>query len=838
MKKGTSSILFKMGLRSVKSGWKQFLSIIAIGAIAMTLLVGLLANAQSLENRVNYVYSEGNLADMWVTTSKHESGDREAIEKLLEDGESIDSRLYMSTASNGSEVYLGVYQDSPKISKYYGDIDAGDAEFDETDYFLMDKESKKGVNAGTGYNIGDKFRFPLDISSYGFSQYAKVLNAYLKKGKTNFLTDKTIYLTTTVTGFMSYPENITKSTYNTSVALMADKTFYKLVDAKLRDAFEDEGVDLAYTFLSMAGLFNYPSEEEGWHFTNPNQYLLTLNNDSRVNALRKDIQDYFKSKESNNLYLVTSRTDMPFYTTIDSDVTSARQFTFVFPFVFFVTAILVILTTLSQRILSERLQIGTMKAMGLSKGQIYWYYIGLTLILVGIGTVIGLIVGPLLIPKILGLKYSIVYSLPALTYTFPWLYASLASLLFLGIGAFVTWIICRSELSLKPAESMRPKPPSARMKPKNASEKGKSVFALSAKMAFRNIRLSIDKSIMVVIGVAGCAALLVCGFGIGDTCIYGIDHDVADFHNQDISVEILSGMKSEEAKELIGSVEGVGKCEGVMKAKSTIYLPEGPQTNANFWIIEDDSKMFDLTFGINEIAISTKVANAIGAKVGDNVTFQYNNNDYNATVGAVYEAFAYNGAVVHMGGDFFSGKKFNPINYGVYVNDGYNVNEVAKQILAKEGIKEAETADEWRSYINGIMSSVVTMANAVKTFAVLLALVVVYNLSLMNYKERMRDIATLKVLGFTRSEIALSLLLENLTLTIIGVAIGLACGYPFLLAVMGTNKVELVEYLYFIKPVSYVYSFLLTFVVTLAISIFLSVKVKKIAMVESLKSVE
>jgi putative ABC transport system permease protein len=136
------------------------------------------------------------------------------------------------------------------------------------------------------------------------------------------------------------------------------------------------------------------------------------------------------------------------------------------------------------------------------------------------------------------------------------------------------------------------------------------------------------------------------------------------------------------------------------------------------------------------------------------------------------------------------------------------------------------------------MSGILVMTNAVKIFAILLALVVLYNLALMNYKQRTRDIATLKVLGFFKKEIALSLLIESLTLTFIGSLIGLALGYPFMLAVMETNRVTLVEYLYNINLLTYAISFILTFIVSVVINSYFSFMTRRIQMVESLKSVE
>jgi putative ABC transport system permease protein len=129
---------------------------------------------------------------------------------------------------------------------------------------------------------------------------------------------------------------------------------------------------------------------------------------------------------------------------------------------------------------------------------------------------------------------------------------------------------------------------------------------------------------------------------------------------------------------------------------------------------------------------------------------------------------------------------------------------------------EADTTADWNRQIDDIMSGVHIMTNAVKGFAIILAIIVLYNLALLNFRERTRDIATLKVLGFTKHEIASSLLWETMSLTAVGVIFGMLLGYPFLLAVLKLNTVQLVQYLYHIYPLTYVYSFLLTFIVAFA----------------------
>ena len=836
-KKSTLSLLNKMTLRSLKNGWKQFLAVILIGAIAVTLFVGLLSNAASFENQVNKAYSDGNLADLWVTTSKYDQDDIDNIEGLLNEGDEVEGRLYLPCEIPGHTVYLVVTKDSPSISKPYGDIESLE-NVSDGEYFYLDKEMKQTASSsdiGT-YALGQQVSFSFNLSSFGSLSSVSFLDDFVLEGKENIFTKESLTLTSTVTGFISYPENVTKSSYNSSIILMSDKTFKKAFQQVLDENFDKSCHYLIYNALkSSLGFSSMYSET----LTNPNQYLITVKDTSKLTSLKNNIQEYFNSKDTNNLVLITEKKDMPFYVTLDNDVSQARQFTFVFPFIFFAVAILVILTTLSQMILKERSQIGTLKAIGLTKKEITWHYISLAMAMVFIGIVLGEIIGPLIIPNILGQKYTLLYSLPKREYNFPTLYALLTAFVFLGITALVTYLVIRKEIQLKPVESMRPKPPSVKLKAHD-SKKNQKVLSLSLKMGFRNIILNKIKSLMVLIGVMGCTALLVCGFGINDTIDYGVDHDVTMYRNADITVTFASSRSKEDALIDISKINGIKTTELSITSKSSIYKENGPQTSSNIYIIQENSEFIHVDFKTDEVAISQKISRVTQATVGDEIVFQYNNKKYKATVGVVYDAFVYHGIMVHQNASFFkdieASLKYPTVH--VRLNDNADVDKVASQISNLSYVTTAATKKDWQKSIDSALSSVQVMTNAVKVFAILLAIVVLYNLSLMNFKERGRDIATLKVLGFSKFEIALSLLVESLLLTFVGVLFGFALGYPFLQLVLNTNIVELVEYLVHISPLSFLYSFLLTFIVALVVNLILVRKTKSIKMVESLKSVE
>lgn len=835
-RKSSFSILNRMTLRSLKHGWAQYLAIIAIGAIAVTLFVGLLANADSFEDRVNTAYDAGNLADIWVTTTSCDSEDEKAIEEIIEGEGNVEGRFYTSATVSNSSVYLSVTEKMPTISTIYGEsyIDPSYEEFLYLDKELMKTDTSSMAET---YSIGDVISISLDISSYVKDYDLSLLDDYVLKGKTNVFTQEKVTFHSTVTGFVSNPENITKSTYNSSLVMMSDRVFRKAFDTLIDENFQPIVKPVLYQVLQDSLGFKDYYTSSG--LSNPNQYLITLYDEDKASEFKEKIQDYFNSKEKSNLYLITQRKDMPFCVTLENDVKQARQFTFVFPFVFFAVAILVILTTLSQMVLKERSQIGTMKAIGLTKRDIYWHYILMTLILVGIGTLLGEIIGPIIVPNILGQKYSLLYSIPKWTYTFPTLYGILTAVAFLFLSALVTFLICRKEVSLKPVESMRPVQPKLKNIVRNDKEKKQSVFVLSIKMALRNIRLNKAKSLMVFIGVIGCTALLVCGFGIEDTVNHGIDHAIEYYHNADITVTFDTSKDDEQAKSAFQDIEGVEFIEPTLHTVSNMYLEDGPQMNSNLYIVQEENSHLKYKFSKDKVIISQKVSRSTGAKAGDIIHFQYNNTPLEAEVEYVYEGFVYHGIFIHSDASIL--ESFGKIRYmsaSIDIAEGASLVDVKNRILESEEATEAVTVEEYQLQINDVLSSVLIMTNAVKVFAILLAIVVLYNLALMNFRERTRDIATLKVLGFTRKEISLSLMVESLSLTAGGVILGMISGYPFMLAVLMTNIVDLVEYLYFIAPLSYFLGFLLSFVVAFVVNLYLMMKIKKVMMVESLKSIE
>ncbi len=809
----------------------------------MTLFVGLLSNAESLSERVNSFYDAGDLPSMWVITKEHEKGLGDSLKNagILDEGDRVDSRFQINARLNSHIVYGAITADMPTLShpiEVEGEQTEGDS------FFFVDKSlSEDAAKNGEAIKIGEECTVTYAFSSYveNFSSLvdsAYDLGYFKSEAKKDEFKEGEIATKAKVTGIMTFPENVQSSKYYSSTYLMSKSVFASSIHESLGEYFNDDGLTAIESYLGL-NLETKPTSES---FPQDNEYLIALADSGTLSKKKEGIEQYFDEHAvfgKDNLASLLDRSLNPWSATVETEVLEATQLTFVFPIVFFLVAVLVILTTLSQIILKERTQIGTMKALGLSKGQIYFHYLSLTFALVLIGTLIGYIAGPLIIPSIMAMKYNILYTLPARSlFVFPWWQALTAFACFAVVSLLAAVLAIHKEISLTPVQSMRQEVISFKSKTK-VKDKKRSPLSLSARMAFRNIRINKLKSAMVVVGVFGCTALLLCGFGIENTLDRGIDNDLNLFYSSSLSVTYTSSRKS--ANDL-ASYFSNGEVSDVDEYHSSSINATfaGKSMSTTLRLFHDDHPYFRADLAERgTVTISKKLTEEIGVKQGDTISFEFQNAEISAVVGKVIEAFAVNGVYGYLSDPLFNVSVPTYNGAWVQVKEGV-APETVKATLLKECnyVSSVRTQKDTTDQINSVMNGIRIMTNAVKVFAILLALVVLYNLALLNFRERSRDIATLKVLGFSKVEIAMSLILETISLTSLGIFLGFFAGYPFMYAVLFVNRVPLVKFMYTVFPVSYLYAFLITFVTSLLINIYLSAMTGKVKMVESLKSVE
>ena len=684
-----------------------------------------------------------------------------------------------------------------------------------------------------------------------------------------------------VNGIMSHPENIQNSTFNPSYFMLGTRTLLSSIVDKVNSAIDmneiisdvelqpdyegkQDLVNILKKYQPVISLFQLSevskvkdqimdtNDEETVKSAKRiyNQYIIKVDEKYTIEEIYNDILNYFDtpvtdSNKHSLLMDISDKSSYPSNSVIQNDIVQSRQLTYCFPIIFFVVAVLVVLTTLSQMMLKQRTQIGTMKALGITRKQILIYYLSFVNIIGIVGLLVGVIVGPILLPQIMNIKYSILYELPKLGYTFPWFAFLLMFVLVVGSLSLITYLIIRKELSYQPAASMRPATPKIKFKENKHETKNTSLM-----IALRNIRVHITKSFMVIIGVMGCTGLLICGMGIDDSIDYGKNIDVQGLLSSDFTATYNSNIEKGKVEEEVLKITGVESCNEYNLSVLAVKNEETEKKNKmNFFYFPRETKSFSYDdsldnghWDLNCVALTEAKANDINAHVGDTVSFTINNTIYKKKVDYIFYSFSSNAIFIYEETipDLFTTRN------GCWVNSKKDdkgdpimtVNYLKNNILDVSGIDSCYSYQDNQDRIESYMTSVHTMTGTIKVFAILLAIVVLVNLAILNFQERLRDIATLRVLGFSKFEIARSLVYEVMILTFIGALIGLLLGVPLEILVLSTNVTPLVSWHYVIYWYTFLLAFVISFITALLVNIAISYKIDHIDMAESLKSIE
>ncbi len=558
-------------------------------------------------------------------------------------------------------------------------------------------------------------------------------------------------------------------------------------------------------------------------------------------------------------WLVMDRTKNPGVVSFESDAERVDNIAAVFPFIFFLVAALVALTTMTRMVDEERMLIGTFKALGYSRARITSKYIIYALVASGIGAAVGIVALSLILPPVIMEAYAIIYYVPHVTIMpidLP--IALLAASLGVGVTLVSTWFACAATLRESPANLMLPRAPKS----------GKRILleritplwsrlTFLWKVTFRNIFRYKKRFVMTVIGIAGCTALLLTGLGLQDSINDIIDKQfgatvnynvVVTFDDEDVSdegvarIEELMGGGAHVSEENIKPITPGGE-----ELTATLISPEDPAAFQQLWKLRERVGGEEIVLGEDGVVINEKLAGELDAKPGDTITIAEQDDMGNATssryelvVTGVMENYIAN--YVFMGGDIYRdtfGRE--PTYTSIYGNIGEGAEvhqEFSDSAHGVEGVKTVafndETIDTYRTMLKSVNMIVVVLVVA----AAALAFIVLYNLTNINITERAREIATLKVLGFTRREIYNYIFRETLLLTMVGALAGLFLGIFLEGFVVVTAEVDYVMFGREIHPASFAWAFLLTIVFALVVMVFMRRKLDGIDMVESLKSNE
>ncbi len=765
------NVLFRKTLREIKENINQYITVIIIAILSVTLFTGIYANWQDFAYKVDLIYQKSNMADAIVMTDNNQQD----IKTYL-DSNSInyEERLYLLGTVKNYNVIVASFNEKSTIDiPAYASVDKIDASMVLVDEnFLIKNE----------LNINDTFT--LNVSNIN------ILGIELSN----------IALEFTISGTMTHPEALDNSEYQPNFLYIGEEAIAKAIN----QLYTNINIDIILNII-------------------PSLYNQILIKD--LNAA--SVIDYINNNYT-TLYAL-NRSDLPSNMNIEADIIQAKQLIYIFPIIFYLVALLIILTSISQLIDKEQKNIGLLKALGYSNWEILMHYTNIFVILCLIGGIIGIILGPLIIPAVMNQKYDILYQIPNIaTPIFRPFY--LLSVLLLIVIVYLTAIIALTNILKKvPATSIRGEN-SYNMKATLFDHlPTKKENFLTLKMALRNMKRKISRTLMVLFGVMGCSALLLCGFGIEDT----LDNSIAT-EKELIPFDItLSYNTNISLKENYKNISNILYADEYTKLQVNIINDK--MISSYLFILPETSHIFVPTYDEFSCLISSKVANEINAQAGDKIRFIYDGISYDVTITDIVDLSLSQGIFISRASNLLD---IAPNNCWVKLNDNTKSEDTLEEFLSIDDISSGMTMSELEQEAENRLSSIRIMTNTIKIFAILLAIVVLYNLALLNFKERIKDIATLKVLGFSHKEIAASFLIEILILTVAASLLGLAIGYPLMYGVLVINENPLLSYLYNINISSYIYTLLLTGGFGIMVNLLMSTFINKVKMVESLKAVD
>lgn len=763
------NVLRKKVVREIRTSYLQYLSVIMIAMLAVTLFTGIFANYKNFDDRVKKVYEETNMCDIVITYSEHDEKDEKYLqEKYFE----YERRIYFTGLTENVGFNAIVFDENTKMN-VPTDISVDKITLDDV---LVDNNLLKKRNIKIGDTIAIEFN--------------------------------SISIDLKITGTMVHPEALDNSTYGNGLIYIG----YNAMSESLKEKFGLLGTAIINNMYT--------------------QYIIKCadNSEKNLDNYLDDINDYFLNKENNNLLFAVKRSNLPTNVSIESDVIQAKKMLYVFPVIFYLVAILIILTSISQLINKERMNIGIMKSFGYTRSEILKHYMTIAIVLCLIGSIIGIILGPAIIPEVMNTKYKYLYQLPQYKVPFvrfEYLYSVIILIL---VSVVASYAVCKGEINKKPIESLRGEN-SIDMKPILIEKTHLfKKIPLTIRMALRNMRRKISRTLMVVLGLLGCSSLLVCGFGIDNTLNYGLNLEIDELIAYDISVSYKNATFIKDELTKISGIEQVDEY-----AKLNVTLQGKNAISSYLYLLSNDGNIFSPDYHKDGALVSKKVANEIGINVGDEIKIIYNNTLHIKKVVDIVELCITQGVFISEDNIDI---EFKPTASWIRISNSDLSDSVNNEIKELANVSSTMTRSEMHERADSVTSAIRLMTLTIKTFAILLAVVVLYNLALLNFEERTKDIATLKVLGFTRTEIGTSLTFEILVSTLIGSLIGLIFGKPLLVLVMSINENPLLSYIYHIDAITYLYTILLTCGVSILINTIFAFLTKNVKMVESLKSVD
>lgn len=565
-----------------------------------------------------------------------------------------------------------------------------------------------------------------------------------------------------------------------------------------------------------------------------------------------DGRDELASLERPEWYVLGRGTNVG-YASFEGDCDRMESLSTVFPTMFFLVAALVALTTMTRMVDEERGVIGAYKALGYGRLRIASKYLIYAAVPSVLGSLFGIVLGNQTLPRICWSAYLMMYRGPDLLVVHQPVFNTIGCVASAACTLGATAFACRSELRETPASLLQPKAPKA----------GKRIFLeyirplwkrlkFTQKVTCRNLFLYKRRLFMTIVGIAGATGLLLTGFGIKDSVSGIVEKQYSEIYLYDTIVSLKDNEVSDGAREILdgdsfdGWMTVMKKSTDLMAGDASysgyVLVPENAEDLGTYINLRDRKTGESVEFTEGSVLVTEKLAGLLGVDVGGTITIENESGRrVDFTVTGIVENYVYH--YLYISPELYESEMNEPfepseIDAVCVETDGEARETIAAQLQEQEGVATAGFTEDTRASFDDLVESLNSIILVIIFCAGALAFVVLYNLTNINVTERQRELATIKVLGFRDGEVAGYIYRETSLLTILGCAVGLAFGVLMHSFVIQTVEVDMVMFGRTVEPLSFVYSALLTLLFAVIVDLVMYPKLKKIDMVESLKSVD
>lgn len=834
-----NALTLKNLLREIKRTFTKFLSIFAICALGVAFFAGIRATSPDMKEAGDRLYNTYNLSDISVISTSGLTADNIRDLESIEGIRAVRASLFVDAMARGTgekEKNLRLYSMPIKLKSEYAP--------------LIDLIPDYGIDTSPEYEMNGveivSGRMPLNDTETALD-YTLEGSLVKQLGDEITLTTSGGTVMLRVVGFIRSPMYISMFERGTSSIGngTSDGFAYASGNAISSLGTKLPVMSLLNTYYTRADIVI--SGKEGLSAYSDEYEAL-------VNEVTDRIEDY-ASTQSGTWY-IQDRSGNPGYSDYSENTDRIAAVGDVFPLIFFIVAALVCLTTMTRMVEEQRIEMGTMKALGYGGWQIAMKYAVYAMSACISGGVVGAIIGFKLFPYVIMKGYSIMYYLGKLETPYR------ADIAFMAIAAMAvctaaaTFSACYASLKEVPATLMRPKAPKAGRRV--LLEKIPFIWkklSFTSKVTVRNLFRYKKRFFMSVIGIAGSGALLVTAFGLNDSIFGIIEKQFGDIWQMDVQAYVYEAMPLADMQELLGKnpanddfdsvmfcLDSQMECKNGGRSQSGVHLLGVESAESMAGRINLHNGGAPVTLDDSGVVVTAKLAETLSIKAGDEINMRTGGEDHLMRVIGVADNYVYH--YVYITAAYYEtvfGKAMQYNGLMGNLKDGLTdetMDAMSTQLLSDSRMYTVRTiesiyASVWDSLsILNYVVLVLILGSGMLTFVVML------NLTNINIGERMRELATLRVLGFYDKEMYAYIFRENNALSVIGAFVGLLFGKIMHLFVIRTCEVDMVMFVRSAKPLSYVYAFALTIAFSLIVNLLMRPKVRAIDMVESLKSAE